>query len=116
MDLLLKKPALEIKCTIERVLDVGISADRTLLTSSGDLIGAVFSMEFDGLTVAEVREGGPSFAAGLGEGDLVTALDGKPTRYMPLQKAVEFIRESKGTKVSVTVRRETILWRIERTR
>lgn len=104
MDILLEKPALEIKCTIERNIDI----------AGRDDIGASFRMEFDGLTVSGVKEGSPSFEAGLKKGDLVTAIDGEPTRYMPIKKAVESIRGSKKGRVKLTVRRELILWRGEK--
>lgn len=111
--MLLEKPAIETKCSIERAVRVPVASYRTLLSGPGALIGAGFSMELDGLTIMNVKPGGPAAAAGVRKKDLVVAIDGKPTRYMPLKEAVKLIRESKSTTVSLTVRREIVLWRRE---
>ena len=102
-NMLLDKPSLELKCTIERDIEVNLA--------SGNNIGASFTMEFDGLTVTGVKEGGAALNAGLKKDDLITAIDGKSTRYMPMNKAVELIKSSKTGYVELTVRREVIIWR-----
>lgn len=109
-DHLLKKVSPEIRCTIERTVDVAVDKDKKLFTSSEDLIGALLSMEFDGLTVSNVRNGGAADRAGLKAGDLIVAIGGKSTRYMPLKKAIESIRKSEGT-ISLSLRREVLIWR-----
>jgi len=101
--ILLDKPSLELKCTIER--DVGIRL------ISGYVIGASFKMEFDGLTVSGVKEKGPSSVAGLKEGDLVSAINGRSIRYTPLREAVNDIRKSTGGIASLTIKREVLIWR-----
>ena len=62
-------------------------------------------MKFDGLTVDQIIQGGYASAGGLKEGDLITSIDGQATRYMPLKKAIEVIRESAGQPVKITFRR-----------
>ncbi|MFA4981154.1 MAG: PDZ domain-containing protein [Candidatus Omnitrophota bacterium] len=111
MDLLLDKPALEIKCSIERTVDVMINPRRNFLSSIKSLMGASFGMEFDGLTVTEVDRKGAAAGAGLKKGDLVTAIDGRPTRYMPINDAVGMIKDSKRDTARFTLRREIIMWR-----
>ena len=101
--ILLEKAALELKCVIERNISVNMNG------AGG--IGASFAMELDGLTVSNVKEPGPSFAAGLEKGDLITAIDGRPTRYMPLKEALELINNSKKDVIKLTLRRELMLWR-----
>ena len=59
MKILLDKSSLEIKCTIERVVDVGTRRSFDIKK----VIGASLAMEFDGLTVSSVEDGGPAFAA-----------------------------------------------------
>jgi len=110
-DALLDKPSLELKCTIERALDIPINPYRLIAFGENDLIGATFTMEFNGLTVDSVREDGSSKEAGLKKGDLVVSIDGKPTRYMPLNKAVSVIKNSKEKTVKLTIRREILIWR-----
>jgi len=110
---IMERSALEVKCTIERRLNIAVTCNRTLLASPADLIGASLNMEFEGLTVSNVKEGEAAFKGGLKKGDLVVAINGKSTRYMPLKKAVEAIRNTKGTTVNLTVRRELTFWRAE---
>lgn len=111
LSLLLEKPSIELKCTIER--NVGVVKNRSwgIFSKPNDLIGASFSMEFDGLTIAYIKEGGPADKAGLKKSDLITAIDGKPTRYMPLKDAIKIIRSSKSNYVKFTLRREILIWR-----
>ncbi len=111
IEILLEKPTLEIKCTIERKINVPIEPDRGILAGSKELIGASFSLEFDGITISDMAEDGSAYAEGMQKGDLVTALDSKPTRYMPLKEAVDFIRNSNGDSVEITVRRVVTIWR-----
>lgn len=103
MDMLLEKPSIEIKCTIERAVEVA---------KRGGNIGVSFSMEFDGLTVSNVKYNSPSFVAGLKKRDLVVAINGQSTRYMPLKKAVELIKRSDTETVKLTLRRELTIWRV----
>lgn len=99
MNALLDKPSLELKCTFERAVKV----------PNG--LGASFTMEFDGLTIASIHEGGPAQQSGLRKGDLITEIDGKSARYMPLKNAVNAIEHAKGDAVNLTIRREVLIWR-----
>ena len=108
---LLDKPSLELKCTLERTVDVEVTPFRLVAPGFNELIGASFDMEFDGLTIVSVRENGAAMAAGSKKGDLVTYIDGKSTRYMPLNSAVNMIRRSRDKTVKLTVRREVLMWR-----
>lgn len=103
MAALLDKPSLELKCTIERTVNVPVAPR--------DLIGATLAMEFDGLTISEVKEDTPAFGAGLKKGDLITAIEGKSTRYMPLKTAITEIKKAKGSVTALTLRREVLIWR-----
>lgn len=107
---LLEKTSLETRCTIERSVDIGINKDRGPLSGVNDLIGVDLKMRLDGLTVADVKARSPAESAGLERGDLITAINGNPTRYMPLKRAAELIKKSKGDSVKLTFRRETVMW------
>ena len=111
LDALLDKPSLELKCTIDREVNIAVVPYKMVTLGSNELIGAAFSMEFDGLTVSSVREGGAAADAGIKKGDLVTGIEGKATRYMPLNDAVAMIRNSKGGTVRLTIRKEILIWR-----
>ncbi len=110
MDALLRKAAFEIKCVIERTVEVKI-ADRGLFSGPISMIGSSFSMELEGLTVSGVADGGPSDKVNIEKGDLIMAIDGQPTRYMPLRKAVSLIKGSGKDTVKLTIRKEVVLWR-----
>ncbi|MFH0764462.1 MAG: PDZ domain-containing protein [Candidatus Omnitrophota bacterium] len=103
MDMLLDKPSLELKVTIERVFEVR--------PDFGNSTGASLSMEFDGLTVDRVRGYGPAFHAGIKKDDLITAINGQSTRYMPLNKARGLIKRSKEGYIKFNIRREVLIWR-----
>ncbi len=110
LELALDKPSLELKCTIERTANVEIG-DKGAFAGPERMIGASLKMEFDGLTISGVKDNGAAGKAGLEKDDLITAIDGKSTRYMPLQKAVELIKSSKEDSVKLTIRRELTIWR-----
>jgi len=110
VEMLLKKSPMETRCTIERTVAVAIDRSKALLAGVSDLIGCDFSMEFDGLTISKIYEGGSSAAAGIEAGDLVVDIDGNPTRYMPLKKAIDMIKDSNEDTVKLTIRREVVLW------
>ncbi|MFA5142862.1 MAG: nickel pincer cofactor biosynthesis protein LarC [Candidatus Omnitrophota bacterium] len=111
LDAFLDKPSLELKCTIERTVYIRLPPLKLVAPGAGELIGASLAMEFDGLTVSSVRANGAAAEAGLKKGDLVTFINGKQTRYMPLNKAISLIRRSKGDTVEFVLRREVLMWR-----
>ena len=101
MDGLLDKPSPELKCVIERVVEIPAGPHNVL----------GLSMEFDGLTVSGVVMDSSAYTAGLNKGDLVILIDGNPTRYMPLNKAQELIGKAKEGPIKLTIRREVLIWR-----
>ncbi|RAI16169.1 S41 family peptidase, partial [Rhodoblastus acidophilus] len=48
----------------------------------------------------------PAFRAGVQPGDLITRIDDKPVRGMPLEQAVKRMRGAPGTKVTLTIYRK----------
>ena len=107
---ILEKSSMEVKCTIGRTID--ISAKRgSIFSGTKDIIGAAFSMEFDGLTVSEIKDNGPAAQAGLQKRDLVMSINGDTTRYMPLKKAIELIKNFRGETIRLTIRRDFAFWR-----
>lgn len=110
VDAIHKKASIETRCTIERNVDVRINENRNLLANTSDLIGAALSMQFDGLTVSDVKDNSPAREAGLKQNDVIMDINGNPTRYMPLKRAVEVIKKSKGDVVNLTIRRDIVMW------
>jgi len=102
VETLLEKSSLETKITLERNIAVRVSPS--------DSIGAALSMQFNGLTVSVVEEGSAASEAGLRLNDLITAINGNSTRYMPLKRAIELIKRSRDGKVNLTVRKDMVIW------
>ncbi len=74
-------------------------------TTQGEFfgIGIEMSSENGQLTVVTPIEDTPAYKAGLQPGDLILAVDGKPTQDMTSQEAVSHIRGKKGTKVELLI-------------
>lgn len=70
-------------------------------------IGIEIGLRDNILTVVSPIEGSPASKAGLQTGDKIIKIDDKPTNDMTLNEAVKLIRGQKGTKVRLTVIRET---------
>jgi len=58
------------------------------------------------LTVASLLPGTPAYNSGLDAGDIIEAVDGLPTKDMPIGCAVQKITGPAGTKVRLTVRHQ----------
>ncbi len=60
------------------------------------------------LIITSVIEGGPAWKKRLRAGDIITHIDGEPTRDISAQEAVRKLRGAKGTEVKVTIMRRGI--------
>jgi predicted metalloprotease with PDZ domain len=76
-----------------------------------DAIGLKLKLEYAGLVVESVKEGGLADKAGIKEGDLLTHVNGAATRYLPYNKVVKLVRGTRGPKIAFTVRRSAHLTR-----
>ena len=59
------------------------------------------------ITVIAPIEDTPAYAAGIESGDVITKVDDTPTKDLTLMEAVHKMRGPKGTKVTLTVERES---------
>ena len=65
----------------------------------------------EGIVAQKVVSDSPSFLAGLKEDDIIAAIDGQSTRYMPLGKVMQIIRNARQGTVTLSVRRSAMLSR-----
>jgi len=69
-------------------------------------IGAQLKIVDDRLTVMSPLEGSPALKAGLRPGDAIEAIDGKTTRGLTMQQAIQRILGPKGTAVKLKIVRQ----------
>ncbi|HVL08714.1 MAG TPA: S41 family peptidase [Burkholderiaceae bacterium] len=70
-------------------------------------LGIEISQEEGLVKVINPIEDTPAFRAGIQPGDLITRIDDKPVRGMPLEQAVKRMRGEPGTKVTLTIYRKS---------
>lgn len=77
-------------------------------TGTFDRSGMWINLGSDGYTVMDVASGGPAAKAGLAVGDVITGLDGRGPRELPLADARRLLRTAPaGAHAVLTVRRGT---------
>ncbi len=62
----------------------------------------------DRLTVMSPLEGTPAYRLGIQAGDVITHINGEPTKNLSLNEAVRKLRGPKGTEVKITIKREGV--------
>ncbi|MBL7155536.1 MAG: PDZ domain-containing protein [Candidatus Omnitrophica bacterium] len=107
--LLLEEAAGEIKINIDR--SIALKKERSPSRNYKEIMGGALGMLIDGLTVLGVNKGGSAEKAGLEKDDLIIAIDGAATRYMPLDDAIKMIKDGKKDVMTFTVRRNVTIWR-----
>ena len=69
-------------------------------------VGPWMNVKGDGFEIMGVAPGSPAAEAGLQEGDLILAIDGKPAKDLPLPGVKERFRsDAPGAKLTLTVER-----------
>lgn len=71
-------------------------------------LGIQIGIKDNRLTVIAPIEDTPAYAAGIKAGDVITEVDGEPTKSLTLMEAVQRMRGPKGTTVTLTVERENM--------
>jgi len=77
------------------------------------IIGAGLRLQTDGIVVGSVSFGGPFEAAGIRRGDLLYRINGVNTRYLPMSKIIDIVRNNQDKEVELVVRRDITLWKKE---
>ncbi|MGB7375604.1 MAG: carboxyl-terminal processing protease CtpB [Rivularia sp. (in: cyanobacteria)] len=79
--------------------------------TSGEVSGIGIRMEVNQttqlLTVVEALENSPALKAGIKQGDVILAIDGKSTKNMKIEDASELIRGKEGTSINLRLGRPT---------
>ena len=107
--LLVEESIGEAKIAIER--DAILKKVPPYTKNYTDLLGGKLDMLVSGLTLIDVKDDGAAKKAGLKKGDLILALNGESTRYMPLKEAINLIENRDNKTITLTIRREVTMWR-----
>lgn len=70
-------------------------------------LGILIGVKDNTLTVISPIEGTPAYKAGVRTGDKVIKVNGKTTKGMSINDAVKLLRGPRGTKVNLSIKRET---------
>lgn len=82
-----------------------LATSQASLSGSYAGIGAEMDTTGDQPIVVGVFRDSPAYVAGLRSGDVVTAVDGKPTKGTPLDSVIASVRGQAGTSVTLTITR-----------
>ncbi len=69
-------------------------------------VGLTIGIRDNVLTVISPIEGGPAYKLGIKAGDQIIKIEGKSTKGITIDEAVQKLRGPKGTTVTITIRRE----------
>lgn len=108
-DLILKESVGEIKITVER--DISVTKEKPFTKGYQDILGGKLDMLSDGLTIVELNGKGPGDKAGLKKYDLIRAINGSLTRYMPIDDAIQIIENRNDGSILFTIQRRMTMWR-----
>jgi carboxyl-terminal processing protease len=84
------------------------ASDNLKIATDGEFggIGITISIRDNQLTVISPLSGTPAYNLGIMAGDRITQINGKPTKELSLDEAVEKLRGKVGTDVTITIVRE----------
>ena len=81
------------------------------LQKDADGLGLKLKLDARGISAEKVLKNGPAALAGIQEGDVVAGIDGRSTRYMPLDKVMKIMNEAGRGRVTLSIRRWALLTR-----
>lgn len=107
--LLVEEGVGELKIAMER--DVTVKKEAGFDRNYKNIIGGKINVLENGLTISDLEHEGRGWKAGLKNKDLIIAINGTQTRYMPLKTAVRIIENRNNDKLIFTVQRDVTMWR-----
>lgn len=101
------------------VMDIQMTFSRRIMVnlpniggSYENLLGAKLGFsEMDGLVVEELCPTGAASKAGVKKDDVVSGLQGRSTRYMPMNDVVRMINSGRGDTIFLQIKRDVVLWK-----
>ncbi|MBI3614985.1 MAG: PDZ domain-containing protein [Candidatus Omnitrophica bacterium] len=98
---LLGPPATKVKLVLQRDVEL----------SPGLMLGITLGMERLGLTVTAVSQGGAAQGHGINPLDRIVSIQGRSTRYLPLNQARRILEVVKEERVSLRIHRDLMILR-----
>ncbi|MBN1405442.1 MAG: PDZ domain-containing protein [Candidatus Omnitrophica bacterium] len=100
----------ETSITIERTINLKSAGTPGYSTGGIASLGFYLDMTTGGLTVTRVMNNSSAFKNGLAPSDIITSINNKPTRYMPLKETISLIKSSKDN-CGITINRYAVIWK-----
>ncbi|UCD55826.1 MAG: PDZ domain-containing protein [Candidatus Omnitrophota bacterium] len=107
--ILLEESPGEIKLCIRR--DIILKKSQPRGRDYRDIIGGKLDMLTDGLTIVTLESGRAGQKAGLAKDDVIVAINGATTRYMPFKDATGIIENNSKGALIFSVRRDLTVWK-----
>lgn len=103
--------SLEIERSLKPELALAGNALTRLFFGYRKVIGAKLILEREGIKISSLEKDGPFAASGVKKDDMLSSIDGKDTRYMPMRKVIAIIMDSQGKFLEIVIRRKLTFWR-----
>ncbi len=100
----------EIRLVIERDAEAELKNGQ-LFNGYTDIIDGKLKLTREGVVVDNAEEGGAFDSAGIREGDLLWMINGRETKYMPMDEIIDTIKDNRGKAIDIVIRRNIAFWK-----
>ncbi len=98
----------EVKLTVEVMLII----ERHIMTAESGRLGIRIEIKQTGLTITEAVKNSLAERVGLRSKDMISAINGKSTRYMNMKQVIKNLKQRSAGQLSLVIRRNIVLNRI----
>ena len=98
----------EVKLTVE----VRLTIERHVMTAESGRLGIRIEIKQTGLTITEAVKNSLAERVGLRSRDMISAINGKSTRYMNMKQVIKNLKQRSAGQLSLVIRRNIVLNRI----